>query len=148
MAAGRVDEAAQAVATMRQNMPKDHAVRDELRDVCVRVDAFCGRFAGLRDHMEARLALAIRHGDGWRETVHRVYLAWDAVEHEDEGEAVRATEAMLTAYDKAPQEEAMTTLALEHVATGLRRRGQMELATRVQALVDTRREAIRVGFTR
>lgn len=149
VAAGRLEEADVLGQQLRRKAEATEALRDELLDLCARVDAFVGRWAGVAERFEARLEIAQRHRDPWRATAHRVYLAWYAVVNEADDAAVAMVVAsMLEAYAAAPQEEAMTTLALGHLAAGLRHRGQVDLAARVQRVVDARHEAIRLGFER
>jgi len=149
VAAGRLEEADALSYQLRHELEPSKAVRrGEVIDLCTRVDAFMGRWSEVKPRFEARLGVAERHGDPWRATAHRVYLAWYAALHERDSEVRSAVEAMLTAYASAPQEEAMTTLALSHLAGALDRRGATDLATRVQRIVDERHEAIRRGFER
>ena len=149
VSAGRIDDAIASAAIAREEAERvdDHQLADEVEHILAVVDMAQGEFEQARGRVQTWLDSLRARGDRWQ-TTYALSLAMLCAAGTNDAHVERAVTAFVEAYAAVPHDEAITCWAVGSTAARLRSSGRNELAARLDALLDARRERIQRGFAK
>lgn len=147
LALGRLEEAEKIFRRVHAEAKaeRDDVALDAAEETWARIGVLSGRYEGLADYLERRVGELART-DTWRCSGMSAFRALLSAHTADEATLRRHVEELEERYRQVPHEELATLHAMRKLAEQLEERGQLELARRVDGLLEARAQIHARGF--